>query len=405
MLKKVYVLFFSIIALSLNLVWGQNTRLKDKLSTELPERTPLDQWVQTTLDTLTLEEKIGQLLFLPIHSTSDHQQVQGIENLVGSHSLGGIIFFRGHLPSMQQQIDCLQQASNVPLLVGLNAEKGLGSTLDSTWVYPNLQTLGAIQNLSYLEKAGAAVARQCRAAGIHLNFTPLISVGHNGQEYTANSRFHSQPIQSIQQGLAYMKGMREHGLMPCFQRITAENTAQKSTQLRGTLLVHTGTIDQIDIPPISTLRPSQATSVLLEQAFQLEGLVFSEPLFEQPSSANMGVDALQAGNDVIFAPSNVKKTIREIKQAIAQGVLDEETINQKAAKVLQLKYHAGLDAPATSDTISLPLSPWQHSPRLLKQQLFEQSVTLVRNERDILPFKVLDTAQFASVVISDSQKK
>ncbi len=405
MLKKVYVLFFSTIALSLNLVWGQNTRSKDILPTQLPKRLSLNQWVQTALDTLTLEEKISQLLFLPIYSTSDHQQVQGIENLARSHSLGGIIFFQGQMSSMQKQIDRLQQTSGIPLLVGLNAEQGLGSTLDSTWIYPNLQTLGAIQDLSYLEKAGAAIARQCRSAGIHLNFAPLISVGHNGQKYTASSGFHNQPIQSIQQGLAYMKGMREHGLMPCFQRITEKKTAQKSAQLRGTLLVHTGAIDQIDIPPISTLRPNQTTSVLLEQAFQLEGLVFSEPLSEQTSFPNLGVNALQAGNDVIFAPDDVHRTIREIRRAIDQGVLSEETINQKAAKVLQLKYHAGLDASVTSDTTSLSVLPWQHSPRLLKQQLFEQSVTLVRNERDILPFKVLDTAQFASVIISDSPKK
>ncbi|MEM9831640.1 MAG: serine hydrolase [Bacteroidota bacterium] len=405
MLKKVYALFFSSIALSLNLVWGQSTQLKGSARPLLAKRLSSEQWVQAALDTFTLEEKIGQLLFLPIYSTTDDNSNQEIERLVENYSLGGIIFFQGQLPLMQQQLARLQQVSSIPLLVGLNAEQGLGSTFDSTWTYPNLQTLGAIQDLSYLEQAGAAVARQCRAAGIHLNFTPFISVGHNGQEYTASSKFHSQPIQSIRQGLAYMKGMREHGLMPCFQRITAEKTSQKSAQLRGTLLVHTGAIDQIDIPPISTLRPDQATSILLEQAFQLEGLVFSEPLTEQTSFPNLGVDALKAGNDVIFAPSDVNRTIREIKRAITRGVLDEATINQKAAKVLQLKYQAGLDALLTSDTTSVPLSHWQHSPRLLKQQLYEQSVTLVRNERDILPFKVLDTAQFASVVISDSPKK
>ncbi|WKN41614.1 serine hydrolase [Tunicatimonas pelagia] len=401
MLKKVYVLFFSIIVLLSDLVWGQTTQLEPNTLSDQPSpRTSIDQWIQQTMDTLTVEEKISQLLFLPVYATSDQRYGQDIENLARTYPLGGIIFFQGKLQPLKQQIRQLQQASVIPLLIGLNAERGLGTTLDSTWSYPQLQTLGAIQELSYLEQAGAAVARQCRDVGVHLNFNPLISVGHNGRGYTARSSFHDQPVRSIQQGLSYMKGMKEYGLIPCFQRIRTEGSAQKSANtLRGTLLAHLGNIDLVEVPPASTLRPDQATSIILEQAFQLEGLVFSEPLAEQGNAANIGVNALRAGNDVLFAPADVKQTIEEIKRAITQGTLKEEALNRKVAKVLQLKYQAGLDATTTVD--STDLLPWQHSPRLLKQQLLEQSVTLVRNERNILPFETLDTAQFASLTISD----
>lgn len=404
MLKKVYALFFSIIVSFSNLVWGQTTQFKqDTLPEQSAQRTSLHQWVQQVIDTLTVEEKISQLLFLPVYSTSDHRYVQDIESLAETYSLGGIIFFQGQLQPLKQQIRQLQQASAIPLLIGINAERGLGTTIDSIGSFPQLQTLGAIQELSYLEQAGAAVARQCRDVGVHLNFNPLISVGHDGQGYTANSSFHDQPVRSIQQGLSYMKGMKDHGLIPCFQRIRAEGTAQKSTSsLRGTLLAHLGTIDQVEIPPASTLRPDQTTSIILEQAFQLEGLVFSEPLAEQSNSANIGVTSLQAGNDVLLAPSNVKQTIQEIKRAVTQGTLTEEAIDRKVAKILQLKYQVGLDAPTTLDSTSAEVSPWQHSPRLIKQQLLEQSVTLLRNERNVLPFEVLDTAHFASLTISDS---
>ena len=404
MLKKVYVLFPSISVLLLNLAWGHPTQFNsDTLPEQIYQRASLDQWIQQAIDTLTVEEKISQLLFLPVYSTSDYRYVQDIESLAEIYPLGGIIFFQGQLQPLKQQIQRLQQASSVPLLIGLNAERGLGTTLDSTESYPPLQTLGAIQELTYLEQAGAAVARQCRNVGVHLNFNPLISVGHNGREYTASSGFHDQPIRSIQQGLAYMKGMKEYGLIPCFQRIRAEGTAQKSTSsLRGTLLAHLGSINPVDVPPASTLRPDQARSIILEQAFQLEGLIFSEPLAEQGNSSNIGLNSLKAGNDVLFSPNNVKQTIQEVARAITQGTLDEEVINRRVAKVLRLKYQVGLDAPFAIDSVSADLSPWQHSPRLLKQQLLEQSVTLLRNERNVLPFETLDTAQFASLTISDS---
>jgi CubicO group peptidase (beta-lactamase class C family)/beta-glucosidase-like glycosyl hydrolase len=400
--KKVYALFFSLAALLP--VFSVAQYHSDKAAAMSVERVSQSQWVNQILDTLTLEEKIGQLLFLPVSSTSDHQYVQDIEYLTRTHSLGGIIFKEAQFNNLKQQIEQFQRATSLPLLMGISAERGLGSSVDSAWMYPRLQTLGAIQDLDYLRETGAAVARECRSIGIHLNIAPIVSVGHNGLEYTAESGFSDRPIEGLQQGLAYMAGMKEYGVIPFFQRIAPETSAQQSAETpstKGTLIAHLGEIELQDIPPASTLRPKQRPPVLQEQAFQLEGLVFSHPMINQPDAANSGIHALQTGNDVIFAPKNVKETIRQIRDAVATGVIDKEAIDRRVAKVLLLKYRVGLDAPA--DTVREDTLPWQsYSPRLLKQQLYEQSVTLVRNEDKLLPFRVLDTATFASLTIADN---
>ncbi|MEM9671585.1 MAG: serine hydrolase [Bacteroidota bacterium] len=399
--KKVYALFFSIAALSPVFSLGQSH--SDKASITLVERTPQSQWVDQILDTLTLEEKISQLLFLPVPFTSDDRYLQDIEYLARTHSLGGILFQEGQPNDLKQLVARFQQASHLPLLMGINAERGLGSSTDSAWAYPHLQTLGAIQDLDYLRQTGAAVARECRSAGIHLNVAPIISVGHNGKEFTAASGFSDRPIEGLQQGLAYMAGMKEYGVIPFFQRINPVASAQQSsetTSTKGTLIAHLGEIELQDVPPASTLRPEQRPPVLQEQAFQLEGIVFSQPLVDQPIANNTGVKALQAGNDVIYAPANVKETIQQVKDAVATGILDEEAIDRRATKVLSLKYQVGLDVVV--DTIHEESLSWQHhSPRLLKQQLYEQSVTLVRNQTGLLPFQVLDIATFASLTITD----
>jgi len=400
--KKVYAFFFSVAMLLPAISLSQSH--SDKATATFVERTPQSQWVNQILDTLTLEEKISQLLFLPVPSTSDDRYVQDIEYLARTHSLGGIIFRDSQPRDLKHQVERFQQVSSLPLLMGINAECGLGSSVDSAWAYPRLQTLGAIRDLDYLRQTGAAVARQCRSAGIHLNIAPIVSVGHNGQEYTAESSFSDRPVEGLQQGLAYMAGMKEYGVIPFFQRIAAETSAQQSTETsstKGTLIAHLGKIELQDMPPASTLRPGQRSPVLQEQAFQLEGLVFSQPLVEQPSANSTGVSALQAGNDVIYAPADVKETIRQVRNALATGALDEEAINRRVVKVLLLKYQVGLDAVA--DSIREESLPRQyHSPRLLKQQLYEQSATLVRNQAELLPFRVLDTVTFASLTITDS---
>ncbi|MEQ9443752.1 MAG: serine hydrolase [Cyclobacteriaceae bacterium] len=414
MSKKVYALLFSAVALLPTFATGQPKLLPaGEIANQVADRMPQQQWIAQVLDTLTIEEKISQLLFLPVYSTSDHRYAQDIEYLAQTYPLGGIIFYEGQLNPLKKQIDQLQKSSTFPLLMGLNAERGLGTTLDSAWAYPRLQTLGAIQDFTYLQQTGASVARQCRSVGIHLNFTSIISVGHNGKEYTVESSFSDQPIRGLQRGLAYMEGLEEYGVTPCFQRISGGTTAQQSTKapvLRGTMVAHLGDIRMSDVPPAGTLQPTRTGPILLEQAFQLEGLVFSEPLSEQktngsPSGGSLGVRALSAGNDVLFAPQDVPGTIREIQQAITQGTLDEEVINQKVAKVLLLKYQKGLDAAALPDSVQVALSPLYYSPRLLKQQLFEQAITLVRNESGVLPFEVLDTANFASLSISDDPEQ
>ncbi|MGD1889105.1 MAG: hypothetical protein ACFB15_00620, partial [Cyclobacteriaceae bacterium] len=115
--KKVYALFFSIAALSPVFSLGQSH--SDKASITLVERTPQSQWVDQILDTLTLEEKISQLLFLPVPFTSDDRYLQDIEYLARSHSLGGILFQENQPNDLKQQVARFQQASHLPLLMGI----------------------------------------------------------------------------------------------------------------------------------------------------------------------------------------------------------------------------------------------------------------------------------------------
>src|SRR5690606_27942514 len=102
---------------------------------------PAQKWVDSVYNQMSFNEKVGQLFMVAAYSNRDNKHVQELLDLVKSKNIGGVIFFQGG-PWRQAHItNKLQQASKLPLFVGIDAEWGLGMRLDSTYVYPWNMTL------------------------------------------------------------------------------------------------------------------------------------------------------------------------------------------------------------------------------------------------------------------------
>ena len=404
MLKKVCLLFVFQCVLG-TLCFGQSV-------SPSALRLPQDQWVAHMLDTLSLEQKIGQLLWVPYSGTVN---LQDIESLVRKYHLGGIIFQDLPAAPLPDITRYLQQKASVPLLFG--AHRIALSNSPSLSFYPS--TLGAVQDTQPLYTAGNELARQYRGWGVHLNFTPTVAVGLEADEQPLSSRFSDSPAASLARGATYMQGMIDYGLVPTFRRLLAETSAQ-STQaglagrrkpesashyLQGTLVAQIGNVPaahnqrlSVDLtPPSTTYQPS------LSELLLLNGLVISDPLREvTDASSDLVWEALLAGNDVLFAPSDVPAALRTIKKALKSGDLSSEMIDQRVSKQLQLKYQAGLDQLET-DTAARPAARLSEAHRTLlrKQQLYEEAITVVRNRQQLLPVRVLDTLTFAALSVTD----
>jgi len=141
-------------------------------SAELQQR----QWVDSVYNSMSLEQRIGQLFMVAAYSNKTEKHVQELESLVNTNYVGGLIFFQGG-PQRQADIaNRLQKQSKLPMLVGIDGEWGLSMRLDSTYRFPFNMTLGAIQNLDLIEEVGQAMAKQSKRLGIHFNFGPVVDV-------------------------------------------------------------------------------------------------------------------------------------------------------------------------------------------------------------------------------------
>lgn len=388
-------------------------------SSHLTDRVPQEQWITRIIDTLTLEQKIGQLMVLPVYATSDQNYLQDIEYLVRKYNIGGIIFHQGHARQHVRHINQLQQQAAMPLLIGLDAGRGLASSLDSTILFPAQATLGAVQDKQYLYKAGSEIAKQCRLLGVHINFSPIIEIGFQENGRSRQNVFSENDHTALTKGMTFMQGMEDHGVLPCFRRYPTPvyasltggngNTVEhKTDRLSGTMVAHISTsLYHDDEPEKSTLvRTALPKPDLVQHYLSLEGLVFSEPLTEIKvkghEPGDLEVAALVAGNDMILYPKDVAEAVHKIKKSVMDGLISHEDINLRVKRVLRAKYQVGLDTRTIVDTTQLADKLDSSYTRWVKQQLYEQAVTIVRNERDILPVGVLDTASFASLALGAS---
>ncbi len=154
-----------------------------------------------------------------------------------------------------------------------------------------------------------------------------------------------------------------------------------------------------DFRPVETEEPSSPTT--LSERLLLDGLVVS-PSFDaqQGTLGDWTVAALRMGNDVLRVPADLPEAVRAIRQALEQGELSWEIIDRKVVKQLRLKYQAGLDAPSSP---KVDLSDGDNT--LLRQQLLEEAITVVRNQRQLLPIRTLADRTFASLTVTDHPER
>ncbi|MEY3398139.1 MAG: hypothetical protein RL220_733, partial [Bacteroidota bacterium] len=136
-------------------------------------------WADSVFQTLSLDEKIGQLFMVAAFSNKDAKHVAQIDSLVAKHHIGGLIFFQGGPVRQAKLTNRYQAESKVPLLIAMDAEWGLGMRLDSTISYPRQMTLGAMDDDEIIYEFGTEMARQLKRLGVHVSFSPVVDVNNN----------------------------------------------------------------------------------------------------------------------------------------------------------------------------------------------------------------------------------
>ncbi len=389
-----------------------------------------DPWVDSVLNALTPDERVAQLFMLRTHSNKNEAHVQSLLKTINEHKVGGLVVFQGGPGRQARILNRLQEASEVPLFVAMDAEWGVGMRLDSAVSYPYQMTLGAIRNTQLLYQMGQQVARDLKRVGVHSNFAPVVDVNNNPNNPVINFRSFGEDKDNVAaKGLAYMQGMQDEHVLTTAKHFpghgdTDTDSHKALPQINHNLdrltsvelypflkLIEAGVggvmVAHLDIPALdSTGVPSTLSKPiitdLLKKQMGFQGLIVTDAMdMKGVTKGNepgvVDKDAMLAGNDILELTENVPRALAEIRKAINEGLISQEDIDERCRKLLAVKRWVGLQQyqPVKVSDINAEMNT--PTAKLLNRKLMEGALTVLRNEKDLMPLRRLDTLRIASV--------
>ncbi|MDO5637702.1 MAG: glycoside hydrolase family 3 N-terminal domain-containing protein, partial [Myroides sp.] len=394
-----------------------------------------EKWVDSVYQQMSFNEKVGQLFMVAAYSNRDDKHLNELTNLVTSQHIGGVIFFQGG-PGRQAKItNKLQAVSKIPLFVGIDAEWGLGMRLDSTYVYPWNMTLGAVSNNESIEQMGQQMGEQAQRLGIHFMFAPVVDVNTNPLNPIIGNRSFGESKQNVaEKATAIMKGMQKNKVFATAKHFPGHgDTSADSHYTLPLISFDRKRLDQIELYPYKKLIKEGLTSVmvahlsvpalesdkkvptslsystvteLLKDDLNFKGLIFTDALnmkgvanYKSPGEVDLA--AFLAGNDVLLFPENVPLAIQQFNTAFENGVITEERLAHSVKKILLYKYKAALNnyQPINTQNLYQDLNKQEYTD--LSYKLYEQVVTVLKNDKNLLPLNSDKAKSIAYVKLGD----
>lgn len=389
-------------------------------------------WVDSVMSTMSLDERIAQLIMIPIYSNKNTKYNNEVVELVKKYQIGGIICMQGGPARQVNLVNRLQTQSKIPMLVGMDAEWSLGMRLDSVITYPKQMMIGAISDNEIIYQMGAEFARQLKRVGVNVSFSPDIDINNNANNPVINDRsFGENKYNVAEKGYAYAKGLQDNGVMAVGKHFPGHGDTNVDSHKSMPVINHSRErLDSIEfypfkyltergvasmmishlfVPAIDTTQglPATLSPIAIKQVLRKDigfnGLIFSDAM-------NMGgivnyfkgneadVKALIAGIDMIMFPTDVKDVIEKIKESIVSGEISENDINDKCRRILMSKKWLGLDKGVEEISTQNIYDDLNNvSARLIQQRLIENAITLISNKDDIIPINKIAKNKIASI--------
>lgn len=407
-----------IIALLLLMISCAKVMIKPELVT-----TPSgSKWVRKTMAKMTLEEKIGQMVswqYTGEFFNRDSDYMQDIKSLIINRKLGGLILFGGEVYETARLTNILQRVAKIPLLIASDFERGAGNQISRATLFPPLMALGATNSEELAYAMGKITAIEGRAMGIHMTYAPVVDVNINPLNPIINTRsIGEDPEQVSRLAVAFIKGCQENGLIATAKHFPGHGDTDLDSHVELAIIkgdqerlkkvelypfkraieggvqaimtahLHVPALDPTPGLP-ATLSPLILTEILRKE-LGFNGLIVTDAMtmggitsaFSAPEAA---LKAVQAGVDMILLPPDPHGVIDGLIQAVHSGEISLSRINASVRRILGAKARLGLHKERLVDERALASTVASKENLQVAAKAFENSITLVKNEGDILP--------------------
>ncbi|WP_456867383.1 glycoside hydrolase family 3 N-terminal domain-containing protein [Galbibacter sp. BG1] len=392
-------------------------------------------WVDSIYNSLSLQEKIGQLFMIRAFSDKGKAHIDDVKKLVSEYQVGGVIFSTGG-PYRQAKLNNeLQSLSKVKMLMSMDAEWGLSMRLDSTFAFPYNMVLGAVKDNDLIRRVGKHIGEHTKRMGMHINFAPDVDINTNPKNpIIGNRSFGENRDKVTEKAMAFMEGMQSAGVLANAKHFPGHgDTEQDSHKTLPTITFSKERIDSVELYPYKQLIPKGLASVmvahlsvpslesrpgfpssisegivtgLLKDKLQFNGLIFTDALemkgvANYADSGNVDLSAFLAGNDMLLISADTPEGIKKLTEAYTNGIITEERLAYSVKKVLKAKYKVGLNnyKPVAQAHLYEDLNRVEDT--ILFEEVMENAITVAKNDEQTIPIRDLDKKSIAYIGMGD----
>ncbi len=400
-------------------------------------------WVKSTLNDLSFDEKIAQLFCLVAYAPDEGM----ILNMAKNVKPGGVMCRAMTTEEVCKTVGLLQSNSKIPMLISANLERGgNGITTEGTTLGSPMQ-VAATGDAAMANKLGQVCAKEGVAVGANWAFAPIVDIDYNFRNPITNVRTFGSDVDTVKSfGVEYIKAVQENGVAASTKHFPGDGVDERDQHLVTTVntmtcdewdnsfkKVYDGCIDagslsimaghiclpswtkkinpdiaDEDILPAS-LSPEMITG-LLRDRLGFNGLVVTDATamcgMAIPMPRHKAVpQAIAAGCDMFLFTRNMEEDFGFMKQGVQDGIISEDRLNDavtrilatKAAIRLHEKHAANETTPILDDAkkeIALPeYTAWA-------EECADKAITLVKNKENVLPISV---AKHKRILLVDLQ--
>ncbi len=386
-------------------------------------------WVDSMMENLSLDEKIGQLFIVNLEGTSKRARDRALE-AVERYKVGGFVVSRAMDPhDVYEQTRTLQEASGLPLFFTADYERGVGRYSNNLTEMPSNMGLGATRDPVFAAAAGKLTAIEGKAVGVNMVLAPVVDVNNNPDNPIINIRSYSEDPDLVgRMASSFVQEAQALGMLTTLKHFPGHgNTSVDSHTSMGTIHGNHHELDEIELYPYrfvfnKEVKPSAVMTAhlwipaydeeplpatfsrnvlhtLLRDTLSFNGLVITDDvrmgaLTEDYSFEERTVNPLLAGADMVLTKSDFSRSVRSVRDAVSNGQVSRALLDRSVRRVLEAKAMAGLhnkrfvEKPILDYLLAIP----RGEP--LAQAAADKAVTLLKNDL-VLP---LDNSKKIAIV-------
>ncbi|MGV9196008.1 glycoside hydrolase family 3 protein [Arcanobacterium canis] len=403
------------------------------------------EWVHSTIESMSLEEKIGQLFV----NMGAERTEEYLTSILDNYHIGAVRYNPASASEVWDQNYILQTKSRIPLLIAANTEAGgNGACTDGTYVGYEVK-IGATHDARWAYELGRISGVEASAIGCNWSFAPIVDIMRNWRNpIISNRSFSSDPDQVLELSLAYMKGIMESGILPAAKHFPGDGLDERDQHLSASVnhystdewdatfgKVYQGLIDA-GLPSIMAghimqpayqkhFNPSMSDDDLLPATLSreiltdlLRGKMGFNGVVVTDASHMVGLTgamarkdllprAIAAGCDLFLFFNDPDEDFAWMMEGYRNGIITDERLTEALTRILGLKARLKLHLIPQEEILPPKDSAMTRiglpSNTNVAKDVADAAITLVKNKQNVLPLSPATSKRVLVVSVSGPQ--